>query len=171
MIKVSRLSPRNPFFSTRTSVLSWSRFGVNLILHWRLDHASCERKGVVSKVFAWKESWQTLTDWTWGLVVLKHRVAWTAQSHYLNQCWNIVNWTLGNKFQWNFNRNSNIFIQENAFQNVVCDMTSILSRPQCDNIVSRRQHMESLILINIDSGDGLLHARCHAITCTNAVPL
>ena len=23
------------------------------------------------------------------------------------------------KFQWNFNRNSNIFIQENAFENVV----------------------------------------------------
>ena len=35
-------------------------------------------------------------------------------SHYLNQCWNIVNWTLENKFQWNVNRNSYIFIQENA---------------------------------------------------------
>ena len=46
-------------------------------------------------------------------------------SHYLNHCWNIVNWTLGNKFQWNFNRNSNIFIQENAFENVVCEMASI----------------------------------------------
>ena len=37
------------------------------------------------------------------------------------------------KFQWNFNRNSNIFIQENAFENVVCEMASILSRPQCVN--------------------------------------
>ena len=27
-------------------------------------------------------------------------------SHYLNQCWNIVNWTLRNKLQWNSNRNS-----------------------------------------------------------------
>ena len=27
--------------------------------------------------------------------------------HYLNQCWNIVNWTLRNKLQWNNNRNSN----------------------------------------------------------------
>ena len=25
----------------------------------------------------------------------------------------IVNWTIGNKFQFNFNPNSNIFIQEN----------------------------------------------------------
>ena len=52
-------------------------------------------------------------------------------SHYLNQCWNIVNWTLGSKLQWNFNRNSNIFIQENAIENIVCEMASILSRPQC----------------------------------------
>ena len=46
-------------------------------------------------------------------------------SNYLNQWWNIVNWTLGNKLQWNFNRNSNIFIHENAFENVVCEMGSI----------------------------------------------
>ena len=42
--------------------------------------------------------------------------------------WNIVNWTHGNKLQWNFNRNSNIFIQENAFENVVCEMASICLR-------------------------------------------
>ena len=30
-----------------------------------------------------------------------------------------------NELQWNFNRNSNIFIQENAFENVVCEMASI----------------------------------------------
>ena len=29
-----------------------------------------------------------------------------------------------------FNRNSDIFIQENAFETVVCEMTTILSRPQ-----------------------------------------
>ena len=45
-------------------------------------------------------------------------------SHYLNQRWNIVNWTLGNNLKWNFNRNSNIYIQENAFENV-CEMASI----------------------------------------------
>ena len=31
----------------------------------------------------------------------------------------IVNWTLANKLQWKFNRNSYIYIQENAFENVV----------------------------------------------------
>ena len=30
-------------------------------------------------------------------------------SHYLNQCWNTVNWILRNKLQWDFNRKSNIF--------------------------------------------------------------
>ena len=55
----------------------------------------------------------------------------SAPTRYLNQWWNIVNWTLRNKLQWNFNRNSNIFINKNAFEDVVCEMVSILSRPQC----------------------------------------
>ena len=50
-----------------------------------------------------------------------------APSHYLNQWWNIVNWTFRNKLQWNFNQNFNIFIEENTFQNVVCAMSAILS--------------------------------------------
>ena len=54
-----------------------------------------------------------------------------APSHYLNQCWNIVNWPLMNKLQWNFNRNSYIFIQENTFERVVSEMVAMLSRPQC----------------------------------------
>ena len=35
------------------------------------------------------------------------------------------------KLQWNIKRNSYIFIQENSFENVVCEMAAILSRPQC----------------------------------------
>ena len=34
------------------------------------------------------------------------------------------------KLQWNFNRNYNVFIQENEFENVVCEVAAILSRPQ-----------------------------------------
>ena len=59
---------------------------------------------------------------------------WSAPSHYLNQCWNSVNWNLKNKLQWNFIRNSYIFIRENPFENVVWKKASILSRPQCVNI-------------------------------------
>ena len=42
-------------------------------------------------------------------------------------------WTLRlrNKLQWNLNRNSYIFGQENAFENVVSKMVAILSRPLC----------------------------------------
>ena len=58
----------------------------------------------------------------------------SAPSHYLNQCWIIVHWNLGNKLRWNFNRNLNISIQENAFENVVCDITAILAQPQCVNL-------------------------------------
>ena len=46
-----------------------------------------------------------------------------------------MNWTLRNKLYWNLNRNSNIFIQENAFESVICETAAILSRPQCVNQV------------------------------------
>ena len=91
------------------------------VLYWCLIHC-----GLVT-------SWWHRSGSTLALVM-----AWTAPSHYLNQCWNIVNWTLGNKLQWNFNRNSNIFIQQNAFENVVCKMVSILSWPRLN--VLRRFH-------------------------------
>ena len=48
----------------------------------------------------------------------------------------IVNWTLRKKLQWNFNRNYNIFSQENAFENVVRKLAAILSRPQWVNTVA-----------------------------------
>ena len=43
----------------------------------------------------------------------------------------IVNWTLRKKLQWNFDQKCNIFIHKNAFESIVCEMASILSRPQC----------------------------------------
>ena len=57
-------------------------------------------------------------------------IAWSAPSHYLNKCRNIVKSNLRNKRQWNRKRNSYIFIPENAFENVVCDMRTILFRPR-----------------------------------------
>ena len=59
-------------------------------------------------------------------------IVWSAPSHYLNQWWDIVNSNLGNKFQWFLKRNSSIFIQENAFENVVRKMAAMLFRPQCE---------------------------------------
>ena len=42
-------------------------------------------------------------------------VSYLAQSYYLNQCQVIVNWTLRNKLQWNFNQNS-IFYQRKCIR-------------------------------------------------------
>ena len=53
-----------------------------------------------------------------------------APSDYQNQCWNNVNRTLGSKYQWNFNRNSYIFIKEKAFENIIRKMMVILHWPQ-----------------------------------------
>ena len=96
-------------------------------------------------------------------------------SHYLNQCWDIVNWTLRNKLQWNFNRYSDIFSQENAFENVVCEMASILSRPQCVNdgtwsdekVIFLRGSLNSHLVAgcpNLISGMPETHERCPNLT-------
>ena len=69
------------------------------------------------------------------LTIISSDNGWSAQGHYLNQCWNIFNWTLRNKLQWNFMRNSNIFIRENGFECVVYKIASILPRPQCVNLI------------------------------------
>ena len=42
----------------------------------------------------------------------------------------LVYWTLRNSFQWNFIWNSNISMQENAFQVVVCQTLVSLLKPQ-----------------------------------------
>ena len=44
-------------------------------------------------------------------------------------------WTLRKKLQWNIDRNPNSFIQENAFENVVCEIAAIFPRPQWVNPV------------------------------------
>ena len=54
-------------------------------------------------------------------------VAYSTPNHYPNQHWVIVNWAIGNKLQWNMNRNTKLVIHENAFENVASEMAAILS--------------------------------------------
>ena len=54
-------------------------------------------------------------------------VAYSAPCHYLNQCWAIINWTLGNKIKWNSSQNTKLVIHENALENVVFETAAILS--------------------------------------------
>ena len=73
----------------------------------------------------------------------------TVPSYYLNQCWDIVNQTLGNKLQWNLNQNLWIFIQVNAFEYVVWKMAAILSRPQCGEILRQLYNYPSIIYLTL----------------------
>ena len=80
----------------------------------------------------------------WGIPFCTNRKAWLLWCHHLthrgrvthicvgnltligsNQYWNIVNWNLINKLHWNLYQSWNIFIQENALENVVCPMVSL----------------------------------------------
>ena len=67
----------------------------------------------------------------------------------MNQCWNTVNWPLRNKLQWHLNRNSYIFIKENAFENIVRKMEAILFRPQCDELLNRNEFLLYIIYVNV----------------------
>ena len=70
-------------------------------------------------------------------------VSYSAPSHYLNQCWVIVNWTLKNKLPWNFNQNTKLFIHKNASANIFCKLAAILSRGRWGNntiLVSHHTH-------------------------------
>ena len=55
-------------------------------------------------------------------------VAYSAPSCYLIQWWVFVKWTLRNKFQWNFNQNTNLLVYDVVPENVVCETAAILSR-------------------------------------------
>ena len=80
----------------------------------------------------------------WGLVG-----AWSAPSHHPNQCCNKIKSKLRNKFQWNLKQNPYIFIQENAFNNVVCEMATILSRPQCVKCMDGSSRSKVMIFLAI----------------------
>ena len=96
----------------------------------------------------WNVKW--VTDWIiiltrWGRVThtCVSRLNVIGSDNGLSPGWfQAIIWTnigilligpLGKQFQWNLNRNLHIFIQKNAFENVVWKMSAILSRPQCVN--------------------------------------
>ena len=53
-------------------------------------------------------------------------VTYSAPSHYLDQCWVVDNWTLRNKFQWDFNQ-----IQNFSFIKTHLKISSGKWRPFC----------------------------------------
>ena len=89
-------------------------------------------------------------------------------SHYLNQCWDIVNLTLKNKLQWNIHWHSYISIQENAFENVVCEMSAILSRPQCVNTLVGERSGCYLKLVIFNPYHGYFLWNCSQVNATRS---
>ena len=73
------------------------------------------------------------TEWRTYASVNRTSLVQIMACHYLSQCWIVVNWIPGNKFQWNLNQNT-IFIQENAIENAVCKNSVILYQTQCVNL-------------------------------------
>ena len=72
----------------------------------------------------------------------------------------IVNWTPRNKLLWNFNWNSNIFIHENVFESVVCEMVVILSRGRWVSLFE----VVRLLRVIIGPANSLVLIRQQAIT-------
>ena len=62
---------------------------------------------------------------------------------HLTQCWNIADWTLSNKFQWNLDHNTIFFIEENAFENVVSKISTI-SSPEL--LITKRNSKEIYLI-------------------------
>ena len=109
-------------------------------------HSSCSSYNCLVYITLWicnRNSWLialktiiwllALTHWGRVTHIYFSKIAWSVPSHYLNECWNIVKWALRNKLHSNCYWNSNVFIQENAFENVIWEMSAILSQPQCVN--------------------------------------
>ena len=75
------------------------------------------------------------------IYISKITSAWSAPRHYLNQCRDIVKVALSNKLQWKIYPSSYTFINENAFDSVVCEISAILSRDQCVELLVNCIHI------------------------------
>ena len=106
--------------------------------------------GLVTHMCQWSRSSSSLIQ------VMAYRLR--APSHCLTQYWLIVNWTprkkkKKKKLQWNSNQNSTIFIEQNAFENVVCSFSpncrrlKVLTIPALHISVYFSCHQESLLWI------------------------
>ena len=61
-------------------------------------------------------------------------VAYSAPGHCSGQCRVIVNW---NMLQWNFNLNANLFISENASEDIVCEMVAFFAQEEMSSMTPR----------------------------------
>ena len=111
------MAPSN-YLNQCLSLVGFERFT------WGQFHMKCSRYIFLAWMMILKIT--DLTHWGWVTHICVDKL--TKPSHYLNQCWAIINWTLRDKLQWNFNQNTKHFIHKNASENIVFEMAAILSR-------------------------------------------
>ena len=132
--------------------MAWTSNGILQYLynipHTSFKHQARTHQNLLSTLNQWPKVFHriqiTLIHWGWEMHIRVSKLTvtgsdngllpWWVTHYYLNQCWNIVDLVLRNKIQWNDNCNLFIFIQENAFEYVVCEMAAILSQPQYVNL-------------------------------------
>ena len=90
-----------------------------LSAHAALPYHLCFLSGFPKSMAIWPPG-------SWSSLIKVMASSFLVPSHYLNQCWCIMNQTLENKIKWNLNQNINIFIHKHAFENITCKMTAIL---------------------------------------------
>ena len=89
---------------------------------------------------------ETFCAWFTPLLILCNVYHTQADFLDVHQCCNIVNWALRNIIQWNGKRKLYNFVQENAFENIVCKMAPTLSQPlhwrhnERDGVSNRQPH-------------------------------
>ena len=66
-------------------------------------------------------------------------------SHYFNQCWLVVNWTTRNKFQWNLNPMSAVFVWKTHLKGLNKLTYSVQWRYDGRDFVSNQQHRDCLL--------------------------
>ena len=83
--------------------------------------------------------------------------------HHTNKCWFVVKWTLRNsgtsvEFQWKYKT----FIHENAYENVVYEMSAILSRKRWVEMQFRSSQSEKMSCLQYDHhlGSGKYEFQC-----------
>ena len=62
----------------------------------------------------------------------------------------MLQYHLLDKFQWNFNQNTTIFIQENGLENVICKMVANLYQSQCVELVPKIGPISFVARLEID---------------------
>ena len=92
---------------------------------------NCENWWHAAELNHWGVNKLTVIGSNNGLLPGRHQaIIWTNAGILL------IRTTFRNKLRWNLKRNSCILIQENTYENIVCEMAVILSRLRCVNTVN-----------------------------------